>query len=528
MHRSKEGLCGDFIKQIDKIIIDHIPDNNPFNITIDHYIKITHQNKIWSIASDPIYSRLHGFYEKDDNHNLIKSEFTIPDFVHQRMKDKGLTSKEFKDRTEACQYLYKLSEELNQYMYNESISCDELNKSKYFDFVKLVKEEVEKFESDKYPGGYNNPMEMIAYDSNMFALRFFEGNSYSHTYTELQFICEKNSSEVKRLPQDEWHVESHNGNSIIQAVISAPRDPESAVGLIKRHIAKAQKSSKCSSPYFDQHLVSEKFDNVSQAFEYLDNPFSEKALQHYHRPTRPKEIKCDNNNTQAAYIGLGLSSTLATTLLPFYNHIVDNKSIDTRNPPRICAVTNTSALQQNTTDILEHDSSGDNDNNIMVAMLVSMFAALAIVGVLITYCKSYHQRRNVNRRRQGTLEAGDEQSHPGEMERLSAQREDEQQLSSVGSEARAHPLPAIDNEVTSSSSSSSNTLSRTGSSASSRPGTVSRARSSASENSQSDSEEVETDNSQRSSSPANAPKKPPRTLVEGAGISNNQGSSCYC
>ncbi|WP_339046153.1 hypothetical protein [Candidatus Mesenet endosymbiont of Agriotes lineatus] len=95
--RSKKKLCSYFIKQIDEIIIDHIPDNSPFNITIDNYTKITHQNKTWSIASDPIYSRLHSFLKKGDNSSVIKSELTIPDFVHQRMKDKGLTSKEFKE-----------------------------------------------------------------------------------------------------------------------------------------------------------------------------------------------------------------------------------------------------------------------------------------------------------------------------------------------------------------------------------------------------------------------------------------------
>ncbi|GHM58677.1 MAG: hypothetical protein sL5_07700 [Candidatus Mesenet longicola] len=516
MHRSKEGLCDYFIAQIDEIIIDHIPDNSPFNITIDNYTKITHKNKIWIIANDPQYSQLYEFYKEDDNYNLIKSEFIIPDFVHQRMKDKGLTSKEFKDRTEACQYLYQLSEELNQYMYHESISCDELSKSKYFDFVELVKKEVQKFESDKYPNGYNNHMEMIVYGSDMFALRFFEGNSYSHTYTELQFICEKNSSEIKRLHQ---HGQSHGSNYILQIITSVPHDPESVTELIRRRIKDIQKSLECDSPYFNKPQAIEKFDSKNQVFEYLDNLFSTSVYKHYLATTRPEEINCNNNNTQAAYIGLGLLSTTATILSPFHNYTINGKAIETRNLPRICTAGNASALQQNTTDILGHNSSEDNNTNIMVAMLVSVFATFAVVVILAVYCKN-HQRRNVNRRRQGTLEAGDEQSHPGEMERISVQREDDQQLSSVNSEARTHPLPAIDNEVTSSSSSSSNTLSRTGSSTSSRSGTVSQARSLASEDSQSGSEEVETDNSQRSSSSANASQE-----LQGTSVQNVEGRS---
>ncbi|WP_339046158.1 hypothetical protein [Candidatus Mesenet endosymbiont of Agriotes lineatus] len=188
-------------------------------------------------------------------------------------------------------------------------------------------------------------------------------------------------------------------------------------------------------------------------------------------------------------------------------------------------------MQQNTTDILGYDSSEDNDNNIIIAMLVSVFAAFAIVGVLIAYCKSHHQRRNSNRdpsvsfirnrRELEDLERGDEPLQSEERERLSVQGEDAQQLDS-------------DNEA-SGPSAHSNTSSHTSSSTSSRSGTASQAGSSVSieedGRSGASSEESGSDNSQRSSSPANVPQKPPRTLVqnvEEAGISNSQGSSCYC
>ncbi|WP_339047542.1 hypothetical protein [Candidatus Mesenet endosymbiont of Phosphuga atrata] len=175
------------------------------------------------------------------------------------------------------------------------------------------------------------------------------------------------------------------------------------------------------------------------------------------------------------------------------------------------------------------EGSEDNNNSNIAVILIPVFAALAIVGVLIAYCKSHHQRRNSNRspgvsiirnrRELEDLARGNGQSRSGEIGHMLTQEEADQQLSSVGSGARAHPLPAIDNEVISPSSSRSGTVSRTGSSASIE------------EDSQphSDLEEVRTDN--RSPSPANASQESPGTSVqnvEGAEISNSQGSSCYC
>ncbi|WP_339046156.1 hypothetical protein [Candidatus Mesenet endosymbiont of Agriotes lineatus] len=201
-----------------------------------------------------------------------------------------------------------------------------MNKSRYFDFVKLVKKEVKKFELDKYPNGYNDHMEMVVYERAYytFALRFFEGNSYSHPYTELQFICEKNSSEVKMLKQHDYRRDS---NYILEIFTTVPHDPEPVTDLIRRRIKDIQKSLECDSPYFNKPQAIEKFSGKNQVFEYLENLFSASVYKHYLAPTRPEEINCNNNNTQAAYIGLGLLSTTATILPLFHNDTINDKAI---------------------------------------------------------------------------------------------------------------------------------------------------------------------------------------------------------
>lgn len=316
---NKKELCSYLIKQIDDIILDHILDNSPFNITIDGYIKITSQSRTWIIASDPVYQELCDYYKKHDDHSIVKSELTIPNLVYQYIGRTRLKFQEFEDRTRVCQYLCELSEELNQCMCNELISCDELDKYESFlKLIKLIKEKTKRFEKDRYPSGYNNHIKMIAYRVRL----EFHFLGEDNTCNILSFNA-ASDGQVEEVAQDTQHI-GKNYTSIIFIDVPFKSKLTTAFEFIRDRIKQIQQVLMRDKSDPEGQKATEEFDSTGQVFEYLEKLFSSSIYQHYYKSISTAEANY-NNGTKAAHIALGLSSTLATTLLPFYNYIINDK-----------------------------------------------------------------------------------------------------------------------------------------------------------------------------------------------------------